>query len=116
MTGNPPNQTVNSRKILWILFASSSIVFLALLFWVFFESINAREDKSSSDTSFWGTIIAAVTSFVTSISTFVGLLFGWRKEKRETEKNSLEVRKLELELERANNELKKVNPKKKKKT
>ncbi len=69
----------------------------------------------ASSATIWGAIVAAVASFVTSVSSLIGLALGWKKSKTETLKADLEVQKLQLELERTNFEMEKLRKPKKRK-
>lgn len=52
------------------------------------------------NSAFVAAVVGAVGSAVTSVASLLGMIFGWRKEKREAIKNDLEIRRLELELEK----------------
>ncbi|MGQ0543192.1 MAG: hypothetical protein ACT4O9_15315 [Blastocatellia bacterium] len=106
---------VVGQRLLWAVFIVSTCFFgLLVLAFVALMAMVQGGDGGADSTTLWGALVAAVASFLTSVSSLAGLLLGWKKQKVDTAKADLEVQKLRLDLERANLEMEKLRPRKKK--
>lgn len=100
-----------SRLLLWVMFAASTLIFLFGAAWILytagqsefstFPTAGPKATNGGSDNSNWTPMIATFASLVTSLSTMVGLLIGWKKQNIETAKAEIEIARMRLDLEKA---------------
>lgn len=103
------------RTLLWILLASTLVFILGSVVLVMYRGDGSQmppSDDPSPDLLTIGSLVATVTSCLTSIATFVGFvsttILAWRKEKREAAAAELEMQRQGIELERTRLELEKL--------
>ncbi len=109
---------IKTRKKLVIVFVLSTAI--SIFFIGSFSQSNEASAHPPQDLSIVtiSGIVAILTSCITSIATFFGLIFtwaiGWRKENRETKMSVLERERLQTALERERLELEKLKAENKK--
>src|SRR5687767_13088455 len=114
MNSAPAGKRYVKRLLLWVMFVVSTCFLGLLMLLIVFLATDDRVGNSGNSSTAWGTLVAAVASFLTSVSSLIGLILGWKKHKTETQKANLEVKRLELELERAALEMDKSRKQKRK--
>jgi hypothetical protein len=101
-----------ARNIFLVLFLVSSCILVLVTFFSAQSYAAPLPGSSGTDAVTLGTLVATVTSCITSIVTFIGFLsttlLTWRKEARDKEDRDLERKHKEIELEKERLELEKL--------
>ena len=96
-----------ARNIFLALFLLSTAVAIVLAIFIPSLSLSASDPSidGNQDLILTGSVVAIVSSCITSMVTFVGFvsttILAWRKEAREKEDRELERKRKEIELEKA---------------
>ena len=103
-----------ARNIFLALFLLSTAVAIVLAIFIPSLSLSASDPSidGNQDLILTGSVVAIVSSCITSMVTLVGFvsttLLAWRKEAREKEDRELERKRKEIELEKARLDLEKM--------
>jgi len=90
------------KRLFGGIFVISTILFLTALYLTPAQS-QSKGPGAGSDGSWIGVVLATTGSF--GLTGIVGLVFNWRKDKRETQLSALEIEKAELELKKLKQEM-----------
>lgn len=98
------------RTFLWLLLISTVVFILGfVIMQTYFGSQMPPTDDPNPSILAIGSLVATITSCLTSLITFAGFvsttILAWRKEKRETAAAELELQRKGIELERKRLEL-----------
>jgi uncharacterized protein YpmS len=87
------------------LFLLSGLLFLIAMLFVIAWSMPGAGPEATQQPLSWLPLVGALAAAATALASLVGVIFGWRREKRDSVKGDLEVRRMEIELEKATLEL-----------